>query len=127
MLWDAELLRVSAFPPSSIAALAPRFSLGSLLGKPAEEITERPQGGFRHELASFEDAHIFLTQQPGRVDLFLGTVPKQTVEVGLVSIGPYDKVKTSFLDVAKKLIADFGEANRLAYGSYQSTLECDHH
>jgi hypothetical protein len=122
MLWDAEFLRMTVFPtPDS----AERPSLAALLGKPVDEITERPQANFRQEVAALEDAHVFLTHQSGRVDLVLG-VANPNPATGIISVGPYDKVKIGFLELAKHLLNKMSPVNRLAYAPSLVAPSPDH-
>jgi len=117
MKWIVESLRVSVFfVPPGLANFDPL--LATIVGVEPEEVTERPKIS-KSEVGRASSGHIFLTQQPDRIDLVLGARADQapSEDVGFFNVGPYEKAKETLYEPAKRLVEFQGASiSRVAFG-----------
>jgi hypothetical protein len=116
--WEAELLRFTAFsPPSVTFEVRPLWE--QLAGRAPEEVTERPQEGFRQEVGACGENHLFVIQQPSRLDIIVGVHPARTaalVESRLISMGEYDRAASEHTAIVHRWLASGPALGRIAYG-----------
>ena len=116
--WEAETLRFTAFPPPSVSfEIRPLWE--QLVGHAPEEITEKPQLGFRQETGPLGDQHLFIVQQLSRVDIIFGVHPSRSAsvpEMQLISTGSYDRASSEHTPVVRRWLATAPTLGRLAYG-----------
>lgn len=111
--WEAEGIRFSAFPPPSVNfEVRPLWE--ALTGKPPEEVQERPQLGLRNEFGPFLDDHLFVTQQPARIDIVFGVHPQKN-ELEMPSVGQYPRVAQAHIEVAGKWLRIAPSLGRIAF------------
>lgn len=112
--WEAEGVRFSAFPPPSVNfEVKPLWE--ALTGKPPEEVQERPQLGLRNEFGPFLDEHLFVTQQPARIDIIVGVHPQKLEILDLPSAGPYHRAAQAHAEVVRKWLKMAPSLGRIAF------------
>lgn len=114
--WEAEAVRFSAFPPPSVSfELRPIWE--QLVGRPPDEVTERPQQGSRQETGPLGDQHLFILQQLLRIDIVFGVHPSKlsVPEFQLVSTGLYERAAAEHAPIIRKWLAAAPTLGRIAY------------
>jgi hypothetical protein len=113
--WEAEGVRFSAFPPPSVVfELRPLWE--QLVGRPPDEVQERPQQGVRNEFGSFNAGHLFITQQLSRIDFIFGVHPNvAAANADLPSVGNLDKAADAHREVVTTWLSVAPSLGRIAY------------
>ena len=112
--WQAEHLRFSAFMADAMDPAKTRL-WESLVGRPPEELRNRPQQQLITEEGPFLDGWLRVQASNNRVDWTLspalGNPPPE-----LPVVGPYDVLEQRFRELMRRWLADCQPVNRLAYG-----------
>ena len=111
--WEVDLLRFSAFPPPSVA-FKPAPVWERLVGRPPDEVQERPQQGLRNEVGAIAAYSLFVTQYLNRTDILYGVSPSSS-QAAFVTMGNYRDVAEAFLQTTLKWLATAPTLGRLAY------------
>ena len=115
MSWEAESLRITVFTAGHPTE-AP-VTLEQISGSPADEVVEQPKAGIRSESAEFDGGKLFLTRQPGRIDLVLGVTPSSGSQASaFANVGAYENAREEFHKLGATLLRASGPVSRLAYG-----------
>lgn len=119
LVWQAESLRLSAFPSPATAITEPTWWT-DLLGEPPERKISRPKMGGQQEEGPLEIGKLRLVVQPTRVDWVFGAIsPKEEEAETFPTIGPFPKTLDTFL---RLMFGWFGletcpSLKRLAFGA----------
>jgi len=116
--WDAESLRLTAFPiPAS-----PVEDVGwweSLMGEPPEvEVVRRRESGKRME-GAFEHGRLVIQTSPARIDLHAIPSPEQEATSGFLKIGKFEQILGRFDGVMNRWLTldSCPDIQRIAFGA----------
>ena len=113
--WQAESLRVTAFPVPG-TPIGESTWWADLVGKPPEVRSNRPSHGAFTDEGLFQELKLILSAQPTRIDWYL-TLPEQEEAVtSLRTVGPFPESLKIFVPLMKDWLKLGPPLQRLAFG-----------
>lgn len=116
--WDAESLRLTAFP----APASPVEDVGwweSLMGAPPEVEVVRPREGRRRVEGAFEGGRLIVEITPARIDLrVIPSLEQEAKTIGFFTIGKFTEILASFTQIVTRWLdlESCPEIQRIAFG-----------
>ena len=96
--WQTDSIRLTLL--GSVEA-APSFSWSALTGKQPESVTSRPQQQLNVEEGSWENGHLVVNSQPGRVEILFSAIPKDPTSIP--SLGDFESLLPKFEALTSKV------------------------
>ena len=112
--WNADLLRLTAFPTSRYRTPPVESWWEKVVGEPPDQIIAEPKKGEVQPKGTFSNIGLTMTSQVMRVEL------RQEVNLpGQSTIGPYDDVRPAFCQLVQKWLGleNCPPLQRLAFGA----------
>lgn len=120
--WNAEQLRLTVFPLSGTANLAPERWWEAIVGAPADESTANLKTGTKALASTFHTGKLILKLEPDRIDWLFAPKdpdPNAGLTAEFASIGPITENLDLFSGIAERWLGrdDIPDLVRIAFGT----------